>query len=151
MNDFELVGVKKGERFSALYWGGVGALLMLALFFTVQRWTEFRQVQVTPCVVHEGGVVRETPLRQAQGTESDVVEPEVVERPTPRPVSHWYTVSAGVNLRQQPSIDAAVLLVLQPEQPIILLDGVEGEWRQVSGGGKTGWIKFEFIEKRVWE
>ncbi|SNS18319.1 SH3 domain-containing protein [Antarctobacter heliothermus] len=65
------------------------------------------------------------------------------------------TAVRGVNMRAQPSLNAAVAGQLRAEQQVEvsdcrIVDDVQGVWMQVRAGGQTGWVSARFLSPYRW-
>ena len=87
-----------------------------------------------------------------QVEEADEAVPVIVETDTPIEVGDLVTGTAlgvgtatkGVNVRENPNMDAAVVTILGVGQKVVILSQ-EGEWYRVSSEGMTGFVKCDYM------
>lgn len=90
---------------------------------------------------------------RASLNESDVLAPVINEQDTPIEVGDLVTGTAlgigtveavGVNVRENPNMDAAVVTVLDQGAQVVVLSQ-DGDWYRVSYNGMTGFVSSEYM------
>jgi hypothetical protein len=68
-----------------------------------------------------------------------------VVAPTPPPADYRFTTASGLNMRAEPSVDAALVASLQKGTRVAVIEA-SGRWLQVTtDDGRSGWLSSNFV------
>ena len=75
-----------------------------------------------------------------------VVAPVVaIVSPTPPPADYRFTTASGLNMRTEPSVDAALVVSLQKGSRVAVTQ-TSGRWLEVTtDDGRSGWLSSNFV------